>query len=438
MTQKRTVVIFRGDCESAAELAACFPADQFEVLLPQNSDEFCRCVNTQCLELVIIDNKLPGFFPGIDILERLHKDLLRPTTLLIAVATSDLYERVRALQGVSVIKPTASVDEIAEKALSSMKSGNVAQVPIKPEARWLVQKSDVIRPMPQILVKYAGQLQQNTCSLTELADDISIDPKMTSVLLKMMNSAALAVRGRITRVFDAVKFMGVRRTVALMLSSNLAQSQATFASVFPDPLRVWYHNRSVLIAGAASAFARHSGDSSPDTAYVLGLLQELGIPILAHTYGERYLELIQRTREIGQLRLEVAEQQEFDLTHADVSGALLQKWGMPQSLIRLVVNHHQPDSNLELPKSERAFLKLMRVGEALANLADKKSPQRHQSLTQALEQIGPLSREDTKACLAEAVTRALESAQLLSIPVPDEATLRGLIVQLSEPEPAIA
>jgi HD-like signal output (HDOD) protein len=434
LSAKKTVIILRGDPSSAASLAACFPGEEFETAVPQSSDEFYRVVNTLSVDLVVIDNQLPGFLSGIEILERLQKDLLRPAALLIAVNNIGLDERIRGLQSVAIVKPSAGVEEIAEKARTAIKSGSVAQVAIKPEARWLVQKADVIRPMPQILVKYAGKLQDESCSLADLAQDISVDPKMTSVLLKIMNSAAMAVRGRTTRVSDAVNFLGVRRTVSLILSANLTQSQSTLAMSLPDGLRAWYHNRSVLIAGAAAAFARHAPEASPDTAYVLGLLQELGIPILAHTYGDRYLDLIRRTREIGQLRLEVAEQQELDLTHADVSGAVLQKWGMPQSLIRLVANHHQSDPAVEMPHSERVFLQLMHIGEALANLSDNRSPQRHQSLTQALALLGPLSAEQVRECLAEAVARALESAKLLSIPIPDETKLREMVGQLAEPE----
>ncbi|HLJ11612.1 MAG TPA: HDOD domain-containing protein, partial [Planctomycetaceae bacterium] len=431
MSQKRVVIVFLSDASKAAQLAAYFSDDEHEPLLPQNTDEFYRVVNSQCVELVIIDNQLPGFLSGIEILERLHKDLLRPTTVLIAVANSALHDRVQALQIQSVIRPTASVETIAELARSAMRAGNIAQVPINSAARRLVQSADIIRPLPQILVKYASQLDADTCSMAELAQDISVDPKTTSILLKLMNSAALAVRNRVTRVIDAVSYLGIRRTVALILSANLAHSQTRLAKTFPEALRVWYHNRSVLIASVAASFARHRGESSPDTAFVLGLLQELGIPVLAHVNGEKYLDIIRRVRDVGQLRLEIAEQQEFELTHADVSAALLQKWGLPQSLIRLVVNHHQPDSGLEMPNAERKLLQAMRIGEAVANLSDKRTAQRHQFLNQLLVQYEMDSAEEWKICLADAVAKALESSQLFSIPIPDEAKLQSLIGQLS-------
>ena len=431
MSQKRVVIIFLSDAGRAAELAGHFDDGAHEPLIPQNTDEFYRLVNSQCVELVIIDNHLPGFLSGIEILERLQRDLLHPTTVLIAIASVALQQKIKELPIASVIRPTAGIEEIVDIARAAAKAGKIAQVPVAPEARRIVQAADGIKPLPQILVKYASQLDSDSCSTAELAQDIAVDPKMTSMLLKLMNSSALAVRQKITRVSDAVNFLGVRRTVAMILSGSLAQSQTKLSKTLPEPLRAWYHNRSVLIASVAKAFARFRGDSSPDTAYVLGLLQELGISILAQAYGETYLDQIRRAREVALLRLEVSESQELGITHADVSAALLQKWELPQSLVRLVVNHHQPEADSELSAAERKFLHLMRVGEAVANLSDVKTPQRHQIMTQMLTEYEMGSPDEWKACLAEAVVNAVDAARLLSIPVPDESFLQNMVGQFA-------
>lgn len=431
MFQKRLIIIFLSDAQRAADLATYFNPDEYESLVPESTDAFYRILNTQGVDLVIVDNQLPGFLSGIELLERLHNDLLRPTAVLIAVANAALNERIETLRIRSVIRPSATVPQIADLALSAMNAENVAQVPIDHRARRLVQEADSVRPLPQILVKYLSQLDTDTCSTDELAKDISVDPKMTSVLLRLMNSAALSVRTRFTRVVDAVNFLGVRKTVALILSASLAEGHSRSSKSFPGEMRIWYQNRCLLIASVAAAFARQRGESSPDTAYVLGLLQELGIPVLAHAYGEKYLENVGRVRDVGQLRLEISEHQEFGITHADVSAALLQKWGLPQSLIRLVVSHHRPDSSLDLGDTEWKFLRLMRIGEAVANLFDKRTPQRHQLLNQMLTRYEMGTPQEWHSCLADAIVKTRESAQLFSIPVPDEAGLCELASQLA-------
>lgn len=431
MSQKRNVIIFLSDTAKAYELVSRFSEVEFDCVISDGTDHFCRTVNTQCVDLIIIDQELPGFLTGIEVIERLQKNLLRPTTILLAAPTTRLRERVAALQVTSLIRPTAGAEEIAEMARAGLSAGSVAQVPIHPLARQLVQQADIIQPLPQIVVKYASQLEQDGCSALELARDISADPKTTSVVLRLMNSSAFAVRTRTTRVLDAVNYLGVKRTIAFILSASLTHSQSKLIKSFPEALRAWHQTRGVLIASTAAAFARRTGECSPDTAYILGLIQELGIPVLAYAHGDRYIDLVRRSREVGQIRLEITEQQEFDFTHADVAAALLQKWDMPQSLIRPVINHHRNEEDWEVSTAERKFLQMMCVGEAFANLFDNRTPQRHQMLTRLMDRFELGTTEDRRVGLAEAVAKAVESSQLFSIPVPDERTLRGLVSQLS-------
>jgi HD-like signal output (HDOD) protein len=424
--QKAGVLVFLADSEKAAELALCFDREVHELHLAQNTDDFYHLATSETPEVVIIDNLLPGFLTGIEILERLRKDLLRPACVLIATPDPQLRDRVRTIKAASVVTPELSAQQIALAARSAMTVGNVVHVPVNPRARELVRKADGIRPLPQLVVKYTGQLNECTCSIADLARDIAFDAKATAALLRMANSAAMGLRSKTVSVFDAVKFLGIRKTISLILSSNLAQNQTALAMTLPTAFRDWFHNRTVLIAGAASAFSRRLGDDSSDTAYVLGLLQELGILVLAQAFGYKYPAMVRRVREVGQLRLEIAEQQEFGITHADVSVALLQKWQLSQELIRLVAHHHKPELDAKLPPAEQRSLQLMRMGEAFANLSDNKSPQRHQLFAQMLVTIGVRTQEETKACLAEAITQAVQCAQLLSIPIPDERALRLL------------
>jgi HD-like signal output (HDOD) protein len=426
MPNTRNMVIFLGNHAKATELASHLADDELAVHVAPNTDEMYRLANSAAVDLIVIDNQLPGFLSGIELVERLHTDLLRPTTLLIAAANPKLNERIHALRIASLISPAASMTEIAGTARTALLAGNIGQVPIHPKARMLVQQADFIRPLPQLAVKYAGQLGEVSCSIEELANDISVDPKMTTLILKATNSAALGARIKITRPFDAVTQIGTRRTISLILSSSLVSAQSPLAKL-PPALNKWYFDRSVLTAGATAAFARRTGDEkAADTGFVLGLLQDIGILILAWRHNS-YTALIDRVRRVGQLRLEVTEQQEFGITHADVSAALLSKWEMPQSFVKLVKHHHGSDCDAQSSKTETRFLQLMRVGEAFANLAENKNPTRSHILNQLISELGMTSSADIKSCMTEAVLKAIESAKLLSISAPDGAALKHLV-----------
>lgn len=440
MSNKRIVAIFFEDEARALALAAELSQAELEPLISRTAEEFHRALNFQRVDLVAIDNRLPGFLTGLEILERLNNDLLRPPAILLAPSNPDTQARAAKL-GVEKILAPDSAPQAMKTAISKvLATRNRSLIVIPPLARKLVTQSDVIQPLPQLLVKICGYLQDQTTSIDELAKDISVDARITAELLKITNSAEFGLCNKVTKAADAVKFLGIRRTVSLVMTSSVVQMQSGLGKKLPDVICKWYYQRSVLIASTAAAFAQNLEDVSPDTAHILGLMQDLGILVMAHGLGPRYQQLVERIRATGQLRLEVGEKQLFDITHADVTAALLLKWDLPQSLISMVVNHHEREVPTACSKTEERFIHVMRIGEAVANLADKFFPQRYQRLGGLISSYGDAMSDRCKECLAAGVAKTIESSQLFAIPAPDPAELAILLekIQAAHDDPQSA
>lgn len=368
----------------------------------------------------------------MEILERLYDDLVRPATILLARMSLDVQQRTERLRVETVLDPASPASTILQSVTGLLAAGKVSQVCIPLEARRLVQQCAEIRPLAQLVVKLATQLDIENVSMAELAEDISVDPRITADLLKLTNSSEMGLRHKITRVFDAVNFLGVKRAISLVISASLVQTQRNLAQGLPGAVRQWYNRRSVLIASTAATFARNLAGVSADSAHVLGLFQDMGILILASAHGSRYLQLLQRAREIGQLRLAFTERQDFRVTHADVSAALLQKWGLPSSMVSIVLRHEESAPATEQSRTEQNFVHVMRIGEAVANLADQCHPQRRQALERLLTEYGPDQAPQCKAAVAESIARAVDVSKLFAIPVPDGETLGELTRKIAD------
>ena len=428
MSNKRIVAIFFEDEDRASKLASELTQAELEPLISRTAEEFHRTLNFQRVDLVALDNRLPGFLTGLEILERLNNDLLRPPTILFAPTTAEILSQASRLGVEKVLAVETTAEAMQTTIAGVLATRNRSLVVIPPPARKLVLQSDVIQPLPQLLVKICGYLEDQTTFIPELAKDISVDPKITAELLKITNSAEFGLCNKVTKPADAVKFLGIRRTVSLVMTSSVIQMQSGLLKKLPDALCKWYYQRSVLIASTAAAFAQNLEDVSADTAHILGLMQDLGILVMAHGLGPRYQQLVERIRATGQLRLEAGEKQLFDITHADVTAALLLKWDLPQSLISMVANHHEREVAAACSKTEERFIHVMRIGEAVANLADKFFPQRYQRLGTLLGSYGAGMADRCKECLAAGVAKTMESSQLFAIPTPD-ATALGIMLE---------
>ncbi len=439
MSNKRIVAIFLGDEPRALQLAAELTEVELEPVICRTAEDFHRILNYQRVDLVVLDNQLPGFLTGLEILERLNNDLLRPPTILLAAANAELQSRALRLGVESVLPAEAKPGSVRTAVANLLATRSRSLLVIPPAARKLVLQSDVIQPMPQLLVKICGYLDDQTSSIDELAKDISVDAKVTAELLKVTNSAEFGLCNKVAKPADAVKFLGVRRTVALVMTSSVVRMQSSLSQKLPDELCKWYYKRSVLVASTAAAFAKSLEKVSPDTAHILGLLQDLGILVMSHGLGQKYQQLVERVRESGQLRLDVAERQLFAFTHADVSAALLVKWDLPQSLILMVANHHEREAAATCSNTEDRFIHVMRIGEAVANLSDRFFPQRYQRLDTLISSYGAGMSDRCKECLAEGVAKTLESSQLFAIPAPEPAALAELLEKIQaaseEPQP---
>ena len=413
---QRIVTILIQDSDRRDELAKKLAAIDVLAVAATGSEDLLQQLNQQRIDLVIIENDLGGFLTGLEILKRLADDLIRPNALLLAESTERIQKQATELGITTILDPHADLDDVV-KSIDGLSSDVTARSEVVPErARKLVQDFAGIPPLPQLVLKLTGYMSMKIedIPVKELANDISFDPKAISELLKLTNSSSMGLRRKVTKVLDAVTLLGPKRVISLIVSSATLAAQSELLKKWSPDMRKWYYKRSVLMASTASIFAEKMENVSADSAFILGLMQDIGMLVFANSYGDKYTALIQRVREVGQLRLHQLEEKEFKLSHPDVSAALLQKWKFPQSLIGLMHS--------------------MRVGEALADLADLAHPLRRQALNQLLDKYDDELGVQSKTCLAESVAKAAESCKLFSLPIPDADEMAQLVESINGPE----
>ncbi|HVW01549.1 MAG TPA: HDOD domain-containing protein, partial [Planctomycetaceae bacterium] len=431
MDSRLNVVVLLADPARSEALGARLGEIGLHVITLREFGQFTAILNSERIDVLVLDHEFGRNQSGMQLLVRLKSELLHPATVLLSnVSEKELKDKNLPVH--RTIPPDSSIDDIFKAVRRVIEAPRLMQEPIPLVARQLVQNFDGVKPLPQLLVKlssYLGNIEEG--SPTELAADISVDPRITAEVLKLTNSTALGLRHKVSRVVDAVNILGIRRTISLILASGVINSQRLAVKKLPDALRLWYYRRSVMIASTASVFAKTVAGVSPDSAYILGLLQEMGILVLAHAFENSYFRLLQRVREVGHLRLDFTERQEFQTTHAEASAALLQKWEMPPSMVSLVLLHHNPKGRTQSDAADQGFLQVMELAEAFANLSDSKTPQRHRLLAKCFEEFGPENLDKCRSSLVESVQKTVESSRLFSVPVPASDDLDELVERLA-------
>lgn len=208
-------------------------------------------------------------------------------------------------------------------------------------AKNLVDKVKELGTLPTVYTKVNELVNDPNCPASKLGDAISNDQVITSMILKLVNSALYGFPNYIDTVTKAVTIIGFKQTRDLVLASSVIDMfNSAKASEFIDLKGFWKH--SIASALAAKSIAGHMSKSDPEAMFTAGLLHDIGrLIILEFTGTVPLVPLIQKCRE-REILVYKNERKVFGFTHMDVADALFYKWNLPPVLKEAAVFHHSP------------------------------------------------------------------------------------------------
>lgn len=434
--RKHVVLVLLNNSDESEQLARVMSSSTISAVSCSSADHLLKRLKEERADILVIEQELSGFLSGIEILERLQKDLIPIESILLAPAARDLQRRVEEISVHAVLDPKCSDGEIRDsvQALIRHLAADVSFIPHA--ARHFVRQCDSVPPLPQLLVKLLGfmQMELSQIPLDALCQDIAMDPRSSVDLLRFTNSSSLGLRNEVRKIPDAVSLLGPKRAISLIFSSVVT---AVRFSNIPEDIRHWYYRRSVLTASVAATFGKRLERISEDLAFTMGMLQDIGILLLAGRIS-RYSALVERFRTTATADLMTMEQEDYGMTHASVGAGLLNEWQLPNSFVRPVLEHHQPRDPAVKEHTRTALDRLMKIGEAFADLCDVPHPRRRDRLNRLLAHYGTDKSSTCQSSLKEAVARAHEASQLLSLPTPDTETLRQLVAEALDTRAPVA
>ena len=195
--------------------------------------------------------------------------------------------------------------------------------------------------MPEVFRELEEALADPDATQQALGGIIQRDMGMTAKLLKLVNSAFFGLRRSISSPQEAVTYLGIETIKGLVLANSIferAEPLATSRLALDD---LWRHTMATASAAKAIALAQGVGRQQADEIFVGGILEDVGILVLAGNFPEAYdraLDVLLAER----LHLTTVEQEEFAFSHAEVGAYLLGLWGIPSSVLKIVSLHHSP------------------------------------------------------------------------------------------------
>jgi len=185
--------------------------------------------------------------------------------------------------------------------------------------------------------------------ILELSDDpnstaedfgkiLRTDAILTARLLKTANSAFFAQRIPVTNVERAVTVLGLNRVKTTALGFQLVSHLDRLGGTPFDMNAFWTH--SLLRACIAQSLAGFIVPELVDEAFIVGLLQDTGIMLLAQILGKEYANLYQ-PQDLSPTAFFEVESNSFPHTHVDAITVMCSEWKIPQDIAIPLKRHHQ-------------------------------------------------------------------------------------------------
>ena len=194
--------------------------------------------------------------------------------------------------------------------------------------------------LPDACFKVKALLEDETSDARDFANVISVDPSMTSRLLKIANSAIYSFPGEISTISRAITIVGTQAIYNMMLVDVAATAFKHFSNQAIDLKRFW--RMSIFCGLATKNLAIKANIKDIERLFVTGLLQNFGelivakvTPEIAQACEKYTIESLPRTLQKNAL----------GFAYTDISAELLKIWKLPEKIILPIRHFNEAHDN---------------------------------------------------------------------------------------------
>jgi HD-like signal output (HDOD) protein/ActR/RegA family two-component response regulator len=304
---------------------------EWKMTFVSGGEEALAVLAEQPHDVVVSDMRMPGM-DGAALLSEVqqrHPDTVR--IVLSGYAEAESLVRVAAVAHRFLAKP-CDVQELRHVVERSCALSELAH---REGLRRAASGAVDLPLVPRVYRELTVMLEDPGASIEDVAALVECDPAITAKVLQLANSAFFSLKRHVTKVRDAVAYVGLGTVKALVLSAG---AFAALPPARPIPHLVLDELERHGLATGRLAGQIVDGEGS-DVAVAGGLLRDIGLLVLASQEPEYLEELLRIAHDEGRPLVEV-EMERGGTTHAEIGAHLLALWGLPHEIVECVAYHH--------------------------------------------------------------------------------------------------
>jgi putative nucleotidyltransferase with HDIG domain len=216
-----------------------------------------------------------------------------------------------------------------------------AWLPSGPVQSLIAQMREVPSPL-KAYREIAEEMKSPTCSLEKIAGLVAQDPAVTAKILQLANSAVFGLRRNVIRPAEAIGYIGLEATRAVVLLAHTFSSFDHLKLVRFSIDDLWRHSVRVGQLSRRVAALEKAGEEVAEQAFVAGLLHDIGKLLFAANQEALFGKVLRLARQQHCNLWEAEAQVLPGVSHAELGATVLGIWGLPKTVTEAVALHHRP------------------------------------------------------------------------------------------------
>jgi len=206
--------------------------------------------------------------------------------------------------------------------------------------RMLIQRVEELPSIPSTLTKIIQLAESESSNATDLAKIISQDQSLSSMILRIVNSAFYGHFRSITSISHSIVILGFQTVKSMALGASIYKLPPAGDRPAFDRNGLWIHALGVAtLSKKLSLVSGSSEKPDPETSFISGFLHDIGKVVLDNCFSSEYRKAAEAARKFGEL-IRVMEEKTVGMDHAAAGMYLAQKWQFPGAVIDAISFHH--------------------------------------------------------------------------------------------------
>ena len=198
-------------------------------------------------------------------------------------------------------------------------------------------------PLPLVLNRVLQLLNDNNSSSSQIASLIEKDVVLSGSVMRCVNSAYYGLNATVSSIRHAVSLLGFSSVRNLALAFSMRRMLTTSHAPAPR-LYSRYSQHSLSCALLCDHLVSFAPVANSDAAFASGLFHDIGKLLILTTFPD-LLPRITELYESEHASYEEAEKEVVQVTHAEMSRVVMEKWQLPLWIQEAVEYHHRPEQS---------------------------------------------------------------------------------------------